>query len=99
MWTWDNIPEAFGNRLRVSVLGILIGGERDFAELRQLTGASDGNLSVQTGRLEEWGYLEKQRGFAGNKTRSTYRLTAKGIAEYRAYASLLARAILERGSL
>ena len=107
---WESVPESFGNRLRVAIMGELCGGaqesggvrgsgvasggERDFVSLREATGASDGNLSTQLRRLEEAGYLHAEKRFVGRLPRTSYRATAAGIAAYRAYVTLLVSAIV-----
>lgn len=96
MFNWDTLPDAFGNRLRIALLALLMGGDRDFVELRKKTGASDGNLSVQLGNLEADGYIQKERGFADHKTRSTYRLTMQGKNAYRCFATLIVQSILTK---
>lgn len=49
-----------------------------FAELKGITGTTDGNLSVHARRLEEAGYVACTKTFAGRVPRSEYRLTADG---------------------
>jgi DNA-binding transcriptional ArsR family regulator len=49
-----------------------------FAELKAITGTTDGNLSVHARRLEEAGYVACTKTFAGRVPRSEYRLTADG---------------------
>lgn len=49
-----------------------------FAELKAITGTTDGNLSVHARRLEEAGYVACTKTFAGRVPRSEYRLTAEG---------------------
>ena len=101
--TWESVPESFGNRLRVAIMGELCGGaeksggERDFVRLREATGASDGNLSTQLRRLEEAGYLHAEKCFVGRLPRTSYRATAAGVAAYRAYVTLLVSAIVGGG--
>lgn len=93
---WESVPESFGNRLRVAIMGELCreGDSRDFVSLREATGASDGNLSTQLRRLEEAGYLHAEKRFVGRLPRTSYRATAAGIAAYRAYVTLLVSAIV-----
>lgn len=43
----NNIPEAFQTKLRVAVLSALVTGTKTFKEIKQLTGATDGNISVR----------------------------------------------------
>lgn len=49
-----------------------------FTELKQITGTTDGNLSVHARRLEEAGYVQCLKSFAGRTPRTDYKLTAAG---------------------
>ena len=57
----DTIPEAFSVTLRLKILTALVSASRTFKELREITQATQGNLSVQLTKLEEWGYLTSQK--------------------------------------
>ena len=50
----NNIPEAFQTKLRLMIISALVTGSKSFNELKSITGASDGNISVQLSKLEEW---------------------------------------------
>ena len=41
----------------------------------RIPGATQGNLSVQLTKLEEWGYLTSQKVIEQKKTKSTYTIT------------------------
>ena len=94
----DGIPEAFGNRLRLAILAVLMegNGESDFVSLREKTGASDGNLSTQLTRLEELGYLESKKELVQKKTRTSYRLTTAAVRAYRQFLTLLVGSMLKK---
>jgi len=49
-----------------------------FSELKELLGASDGNLSVHARKLEDAGYVACTKSFAGRMPKTEYRLTAAG---------------------
>lgn len=50
------------SELRLAVMSLLIGVEEaDFVFIRQQTGATAGNLSVQIDKLNKAGYVEVQR--------------------------------------
>jgi DNA-binding HxlR family transcriptional regulator len=66
-------------RVRLAIVSALAVNESlTFNELKQLLGASDGNLSVHARRLEEAGYLECLKSFAGRLPRTEFRLTSVG---------------------
>ena len=57
----------------------------DFVYLLRQTGLSRGNLSVQTAKLAEAGFVEIDKSFVDNRPRTVYALTRKGRAALRAY--------------
>jgi DNA-binding transcriptional ArsR family regulator len=66
-------------RMRLGIVSALAVNERlTFGELRDLLGATDGNLSVHARKLEEAGYLHCSKSFQGRVPRTEYRLTAAG---------------------
>lgn len=85
----DTIPEAFSVTLRLKILTALVSASRTFKELREITQATQGNLSVQLTKLEEWGYLTSQKVIEQKKTKSTYTITPFGLQQFEAYVSLL----------
>jgi DNA-binding MarR family transcriptional regulator len=66
-------------RMRLGIVSALAVNERQtFGELRDLLGATDGNLSVHARKLEEAGYVHCSKSFQGRVPRTEYRLTAAG---------------------
>ncbi|MGQ0701804.1 MAG: winged helix-turn-helix domain-containing protein [Gemmatimonadales bacterium] len=66
-------------RVRLAIVSALAVNEAlSFNELKALLGTTDGNLSVHARRLEEAGYVECLKTFAGRMPRTVYRLTAEG---------------------
>lgn len=68
-------------------------GEKTFKEVKKITGATDGNLSVQISKMEENGYVKIQKDFFNNKPRTRYNLTAKGKTEFIDYVNALDKVI------
>lgn len=85
----DNIPEAFSVTLRLKIITALVRSARTFQELREITQATQGNLSVQLTRLEEWGYLTSEKVIEKKKPRSTYTITEYGLQQFEDYVCLL----------
>ena len=55
---------------RLAILACLVPGEPwSFTELKRQTGIADGNLHVQTRKLEEVGYIEITKGMRGKRGR------------------------------
>lgn len=66
-------------RTRLAIISALAGGgPQSFAELKRLLDMTDGNLSVHARKLEEAGYVECTKSFAGRVPRTEYALTKEG---------------------
>ena len=87
----NNIPEMFHSKLRLMIVSELIKQPLSFIALKQLTGATDGNLSVQISKLTDAGYIVVRKEFAGKKPLTTCELTALGRDSFRQYVELLNR--------
>ena len=78
------------SELRLAVMSILTGvDEADFTYLKEQTGASSGNLSVQIDKLAEAGYIAVEKSFRGKMPRTTCRITPSGTEAFRAYVKAL----------
>lgn len=85
----NSIPDIFQSKLRIAIVSCLITGEKTFKEVKEITGASDGNLSVQMSRMEESGYIKIRKDFFNNKPRTRYSLTVEGENEFIEYVNTL----------
>lgn len=52
--------------------------EADFVYIKEKTGATAGNLSVQIDKLQKAGYIDVTKGFEGKKPRTVCHITEKG---------------------
>lgn len=67
------------SQLRLSILSILMSVEdADFMYLKDKTGATMGNLSVQITKLEEAGYISVEKTFQRKRPRTLCRMTDAG---------------------
>ncbi len=74
-----DLDHLIHERKRLAIVSALAGHEwLSFTELKALVDTSDGNLSVHARKLEDAGYLECRKGFAGRVPRTDYRLTPQG---------------------
>ena len=66
-------------RVRLGIMSALaVNPQLTFNELKALFDVSDGNLSAHARKLEEAGYIECSKSFAGRRPKSEYRLTPIG---------------------
>ena len=84
------------SELRLGVMSILLGVEEaDFVFLRQETGATAGNLSVQLDKLQKAGYISIEKTFRGKMPCTLCRITEEGIRAFEKYVEAL-RSYLEK---
>lgn len=76
--------------LRLAVMSLLISvQEADFSFLKEKTGATAGNLSVQLNKLADGGYITIEKSFKGNYPQTTCRITKAGIKAFEEYVNAL----------
>ncbi|MBL7925250.1 MAG: transcriptional regulator [Bacteroidia bacterium] len=77
-------------QLRLSVVSLLMNvKEAEFTYIREKTGASAGNLSVQINKLMEAGYIHVQKTFRDNYPLTTCSISEKGRAAFEEYVKAL----------
>ena len=73
------LDRVIHERMRLGIVSALaVNSTLSFIELRDLLGASDGNLSVHARKLEDAGYVTCEKTFEGRIPRTDYRLTDAG---------------------
>lgn len=95
-----NLDRVIHERTRLAIVSALaVSDSLTFRELKQLLGASDGNLSVHARKLEDAGYIACAKSFANRLPKTEYRLTASGrraLEKYLDHMEALIRATRER---
>ena len=82
----NRIDDVIHGRLRLGVMAYLSGaGHAEFNELKAKLQASDGNISVQLRKLEEAGYVEIEKTYAGRKPLTRLTITDQGRAAFVTY--------------
>jgi DNA-binding MarR family transcriptional regulator len=75
----QRLDRLIHDRIRLAILAALAASETmSFTDLKAVTGTTDGNLSVHARRLEDAGYVQCEKSFAGRTPRTDFRLTAVG---------------------
>lgn len=78
------------SQLRLAVISLLISVEQaDFVFIREKTGATAGNLSVQIDKLNEAGYIQVRKFIDGKKPRTVCQITPLGIEAFDKYVKAL----------
>ena len=85
------------SELRLAVMSLLIStDEAEFPYIKEQTGATAGNLSVQVDKLSTAGYSEVVKTFKGKRPCTICRITDKGRHAFETYVEAL-RTYLEVG--
>ncbi len=78
------------SELRLAIMSILINAEyADFSYIKEKTGGSSGNISVQLDKLKKAEYIEICKGFKGKMPQTTCSITDKGRTAFEEYVSAL----------
>jgi DNA-binding MarR family transcriptional regulator len=63
--------------------------EVDFNTIKDTTGATSGNISIQIKKLQEAGYIEVVKSFKNNYQNTSLNITEKGIQAFEDYVESL----------
>jgi DNA-binding transcriptional ArsR family regulator len=87
---YKELDPLLHSQLRLATMSILISTEEaDFVFIRENTGATAGNLSIQIEKLRAAGYIEVTKSFRGKIPRTTCKKTPKGIEAFEKYVENL----------
>jgi DNA-binding MarR family transcriptional regulator len=87
---FKDLDPLLHSQLRLAVVSLLISlEEADFVYLREKTGSTAGNLSIQLEKLSSSGYIEIEKGYLGKRPRTTCRITEKGRQAFEDYLNAL----------
>lgn len=91
---FDELEQMIHSPLRLAIMSILISVEEaEFNFLKEETGATSGNLSVQLRKLSEAGYIEIHKSFRDNYPLTSCKITKKGIMAFEKYVSTIRKYI------
>ena len=90
------IQEAFCSKLRLQIISNLVAKKLLFTELKKLTNASDGNLSVQLKKLEGWNYIKSEKKLINGKGVTQYQITEIGLKQFEEYVTFLESVIMHK---
>ena len=94
-----SLDRLIHERTRLGIVSALaVNSSLTFNELKQLLGATDGNVSVHARKLEDAGYVSCTKSFSGRLPKTEYRLTSSGrkaLEKYLGHMEALIRATRE----
>lgn len=80
---YEALDPLLMSQLRLTVMSyLMVAKEADFNRLKDETGATSGNLSIQIGKLQEAGYITVEKTFRHNYPLTVCRLTDAGIEAF-----------------
>jgi predicted transcriptional regulator len=86
----EELDPLLHSQLRLAIMSILLSVEEaDFVYLKNKTGATSGNLSVQIEKLKEAEYITVNKWFKGKMPCTVCSITKKGIFAFDAYVKVL----------
>ncbi|MCB2379348.1 transcriptional regulator [Hymenobacter sp. BT635] len=89
---FEELDPLLHSQLRLAVMSLLLSvREAEFTFLKEKTGATAGNLSVQIGKLKDAGYLTMTKEFSGSYPLTRCAITPQGVAAFEAYVAALQR--------
>jgi len=88
--SFNKLDPLLHSELRLAVMSILISvNSAKFVYLKETTGATAGNLSIQIDKLSKANYIEVIKSFKGKKPLTTCKITPTGIKAFEAYVNNL----------
>lgn len=90
MQSFKELDPLLHSQLRLAVMSLLISvKEAEFTFLKEKTGATAGNLSVQINKLKEADYIEVIKQFKDNYPQTICKITPKGVNAFEAYVKAI----------
>jgi len=88
MTRFKDLDPILHSQLRLAVVSLLAGAElAEFTYIREQTGATAGNLSIQITRLKEAGYIEVTKRFRNNYPQTLCSITPLGRQKFIEYVN------------
>jgi DNA-binding transcriptional ArsR family regulator len=87
---FKDLDPILHSQLRLAVMSLLIGvKEAEFTFLKEKTGSTAGNLSVQIQKLKDAGYIEVTKQFRENYPQTICKVTRTGVKAFEDYVKVL----------
>ncbi len=85
----QNFNSSFDNKIRIGIMSILLKENWvDFTTLRDLLGATDGNIASHLKALEKRNMIKLKKQFINNKPKTSYKVTRQGIRKFTDHLSV-----------
>ena len=99
-FSYDGLDRVIHEKARLGLLTSLMAHPKGlaFADLKQLCGLTDGNLSRHLQVLEEADLIEIEKGYDHNRPQTICRITAQGRQRYLDYLKVLEQVVRDAAS-
>lgn len=96
----SNINKAFDHRIRLGIMSVLMVNEyADFKTLKELLGATDGNIASHTKALEKQNYIKVEKSFIDRKPNTRYLASDKGRKAFKEHLDALEKLLNSKNEL
>lgn len=94
-FSYSGLDRVIHEKARLGLMTSLMAHPKGlaFADLKQLCGLTDGNLSRHLQVLQEAGLVEVTKGYEGNRPHTTCRMTKAGRRRFLDYLAVLERLV------
>ncbi len=90
MADFEPLDPLLHSQLRLAVMSLLISVESaEFVFIKEKTGSTAGNLSVQLDKLSKANYIEVSKSFKGKKPLTSCKITKQGVMAFESYVKAL----------
>lgn len=87
---FKDLDPLLHSQIRLGIMSILVGVDSaEFAFLKEQTGATAGNLSVQVSKLKDAGYITVKKRFNNNYPQTICKIAPKGADAFKDYVNAL----------
>ena len=95
---FKDLDPLLHSQLRLSIISILMSvDEADFTFIKETTGATSGNISVQIKKLHQADYISVKKTFKDNYPNTSVSITEKGKEAFETYVRNLKKYIQPEG--
>ena len=94
MVQFKDLDPLLHSQLRLAIVSILMNADAaEFTFIKEQTGATSGNISIQITKLRDAGYIEVEKKFSNNYPQTLCRITKLGRQKFEEYVNSLGQYI------
>lgn len=94
MVQFKDLDPLLHSQLRLAIVSILMNADAaEFTFIKEQTGATSGNISIQISKLRDAGYIKVEKKFSNNYPQTLCRITKLGRKKFEEYVNTLGQYI------